>query len=183
MIFFENQQVSYHVSAFFFRVEFQQRGSPHVHSVIWLKDRDKMEAPSYYVNNDSPEDGDTGARVKKIEEMADLLVSTNPCYICCKDHMHTGDSFDCLECKTLKNKVEKYQTHHHTTTCAKKGKLSTLRKMKVLADLMELYLVKNSLILLFVVLHFHVFPLMRQNLQQVCLRIQMRKLSKTGKKC
>ena len=33
----------------------------------------------------------------------------------------------CIECLNLKNKVDKYQKHNHTATCAKKGKLITIR--------------------------------------------------------
>ena len=35
--FFGNEDMSYHVSSYFFRVEFQQRGAPHVHSLLWVK--------------------------------------------------------------------------------------------------------------------------------------------------
>jgi len=63
--FFEDKNVSYHVSAFFFRVEFQQRGSPHVHSVIWLKDKDGKEAPSYYTSDNDIEDEEMEIRGKK----------------------------------------------------------------------------------------------------------------------
>ena len=51
--FFESSDTAYHVSSFFFRVEFQQRGSAHVHSLIWLKDRDKKDAPNFWNNDES----------------------------------------------------------------------------------------------------------------------------------
>ncbi|XP_047213329.1 uncharacterized protein LOC124863125 [Girardinichthys multiradiatus] len=34
------------VEDYFYRVEFQARGSPHIHSVIWIKDAPEMEDPS-----------------------------------------------------------------------------------------------------------------------------------------
>merc|ERR1711954_637608 len=45
---FEDENQAYHVSSYFFRVEFQQRGAPHVHSLLWLKDKKGNEAPSFW---------------------------------------------------------------------------------------------------------------------------------------
>ena len=35
--FFEGSNNCYHVSSYFYRIEFQQRGAPHVHSLLWLR--------------------------------------------------------------------------------------------------------------------------------------------------
>ena len=43
--FFEEGETAFHVSSYFFRVEFQQRGAPHIHSLLWLKDRNNKDAP------------------------------------------------------------------------------------------------------------------------------------------
>ena len=45
---FEGQ--NFHVSSYFYRIEFQQRGSPHVHSLLWMKDEENEEAPSFWNN-------------------------------------------------------------------------------------------------------------------------------------
>ena len=36
--FFGEGKEMYHASSYFFRVEFQARGAPHIHSLLWLKD-------------------------------------------------------------------------------------------------------------------------------------------------
>ena len=51
--FFEVGSKKYHSSSYFYRVEFQQRGAPHVHSLIWLKDQDNVEAPSFWYSEES----------------------------------------------------------------------------------------------------------------------------------
>ena len=48
--FFEGKKESYHVSSYFYRIEFQQRGAPHVHSLLWLKDQLGDEAPSFWID-------------------------------------------------------------------------------------------------------------------------------------
>ena len=37
---------------FFFRIEFQQRGSVHVHSILWIVDQNRTPAPNYTRNDD-----------------------------------------------------------------------------------------------------------------------------------
>ena len=106
------------------------RGAPHVHSLLWLKDSNGEDAPAFW-NSSCEDDEATKAKKKQIEQFTDMLVSTSPGEICCENH--TCNSFDseekseCIECINLKNKVKKYQKHNHTATCAKKGKLISIR--------------------------------------------------------
>ena len=51
--FFKDRNTSYFVDAFFFRVEFQQRGAPHIHSLLWMKTKDGKDAPSFWFTPDS----------------------------------------------------------------------------------------------------------------------------------
>jgi len=64
--------------------------------------------------------------------MADILVSTNSCTIRCQEHLddefENDNMFDCVSCNTLREKAGKYQTHHHTATCVKKGKVINIKK-------------------------------------------------------
>ena len=48
--FFGDEEQVYHASSYFFRVEFQQRGAPHIHSLLWLKDKENTEAPNFWIN-------------------------------------------------------------------------------------------------------------------------------------
>ena len=40
---------TYHMSSYFYRIEFQQRGAPHVHSLLWIKDSEDNDAPSFWI--------------------------------------------------------------------------------------------------------------------------------------
>ena len=46
--FFDEGEHKYHASSYFFRVEFQQRGAPHVHSLLWLRNEKNEEAPNFW---------------------------------------------------------------------------------------------------------------------------------------
>ena len=45
----------YKVKIFFYRIEFQQRGSPHIHCLLWLVDDDDEQAPTYWQIGDEDE--------------------------------------------------------------------------------------------------------------------------------
>ena len=79
---------------FFWRIEFQLRGSPHVHSLWWIKD-----AP----------DLDTKAGSQSAPEFIDRYISVQvPDEGCGKDE--------------LKSTILRVQQHKHTTTCQKTSK-------------------------------------------------------------
>ena len=90
--FFEGNNEAYHVSSYFFRVEFQQRGAPHIHSLLWLKNRKGKDAPNFWIDSDDHSDDenvqkiDNVSRIKEIEKFADLLITTSPDEIFCKEH-------------------------------------------------------------------------------------------------
>ena len=71
-------------------------------------------------------------RMEKVEQFADFLISTSPDDISCEKHKSVKDSstkkINCKECQILKEKVEKYQSHNHTFTCAKKRKTLTIKE-------------------------------------------------------
>ena len=128
--FFEGNGSQYFVSSYFFRIEFQMRGAPHVHSLLWLKDSNGEEAPAFW-NSSTEDNEEIQAKKRQIEEFTNMLVSTSPGDICCENHIcvpnDSEEKSKCIECLDLKNKVNKYQKHNHTATCAKKEKLITIR--------------------------------------------------------
>ena len=67
--FFKKDDQSYHVSSYFYRIEFQQRGAPHVHSLLWLKDKNNEDAPSLWIDQDKVGDNEQGDD----EEVFDLF--------------------------------------------------------------------------------------------------------------
>ena len=67
-------------------------------------------------------------RMKDIEKFADSLITTSPDDIKCMKHIQSDMDDDCNECKSLKEKAKKYQSHNHTFTCAKKKKTITDQK-------------------------------------------------------
>ena len=74
--FFDGSNDAYHVSTYFYRIEFQQRGAPHLHSLLWLKNKVGDEAPSFWIDKknqgiDSPQQmEEDNQRMKKVESFA-----------------------------------------------------------------------------------------------------------------
>ena len=130
--FFEGSNDTYHASSYFYRIEFQQRGAPHVHSLLWLQNEENEDAPNFW--SDEREGGDTSNEIKKkkVEEFANSLISTSSDDMNCEKHEINMKDFDsiknCQECIQLKEKVEKYQRHNHTFTCEKKKKSITIKE-------------------------------------------------------
>ena len=83
--FFKGNDISYHVTSFFFRVEFQMRGAPHVHSLLWMKNNKQEDAPNFWNNEDMDSETITET-ILKIEALADILTTTDPDDIYCKNH-------------------------------------------------------------------------------------------------
>ena len=81
----------------FFRVEFQHRGSPHIHSLLWLEDENGDKPPTY--NSGSPESKE------KCEAFIDSVISAR-----------TYPEWD-----DPTGYASTYQRHAHTFTCKKKG--------------------------------------------------------------
>ena len=110
--FFGDGNKMFHASDYFFRVEFQQRGAPHIHSLLWLQDQKNEEAPSFWMDLESTSDDEetnieskkkrNQERVRNIEKFADLLISTSSDDIKCEKHIVSEKHFDCSECKGLK---------------------------------------------------------------------------------
>ena len=112
--FFDGTKDAYHVSSYFYRIEFQQRGAPHVHSLLWLKNQFGDEAPNFWVEpkedqaeNVNQQDmiKEDQIRIEKVEKFANLLISTSPENITCDDHKLNKADQDkdgqCSECKLL----------------------------------------------------------------------------------
>ena len=117
---FTHENVEYSVIEFFYRVEFQARGAPHLHCMFWLEGGNGEIPPSLHK---ADEEGKIN-----FEENAKLIANFGSSVICgssndvnCKDHKQFDSS--CDGCKRLKEIVEHYQTHSHKATCLKKKKL------------------------------------------------------------
>ena len=67
--FFEGSKDSYHVSSYFYSIEFQQRGAPHVYSLLWLKNKSKDDAPNYWFEPDQSCQSSEKSDQMKFEEM------------------------------------------------------------------------------------------------------------------
>ena len=182
--FFEGSTDTYHASSYFYRIEFQQRGAPHVHSLLWLKNKDGEEAPNYWSVNLEEQENSNEIKKKKVEEFANSLISTSSNDMFCEKHEASTESLEEInnfeECVQLKEKVKKYQTHNHTFTCAKKIKSITIKENEGFGRLdgsRKGAALSNIRICRF---KFPKFPLNETKL--VCGRTQMKVLFKQGKK-
>ena len=122
--FFGNGDDSYHAASYFFRVEFQQRGAPHIHSLLWLKNKSNNEAPNFWIEDQTTQEGQSEehkvkvfeARIKEVEEFAGQLISTSADEMRCEKHETSKVGSNCNECRILQELVRKYQniiTHSH----------------------------------------------------------------------
>ena len=109
--FFDANTNVYHVSSYYYRIEFQQRGAPHCHALLWLKDKTGREAPNYWINFEKLQDENISEaeeeriseaeeeRILDIEKFTDQLISTSPNDIRCNLHDFETDAKDkCSEC-------------------------------------------------------------------------------------
>ena len=110
--FFKGTNQTHHVSSYFYRIEFQQRGAPHVHSLLWMKNEKNEDAPNFWIDpndkdqtssnpdqNLSETDQNTDndgiqKRIKEIESFADFLITTSPEEIHCDQHENFTDIND-----------------------------------------------------------------------------------------
>ena len=115
-IFFHDEK-HFVADSFFYRVEFQARGAPHIHCLLWLKSDDDILPPSLWNESKHEE--------KSIEEQiasfADSVMSGSSTDMNCE--IHNIFDHQCEECLLGKELVEKFQSHSHKATCRKKGKV------------------------------------------------------------
>ena len=73
---FFDEDCEFKVSSYYYRVEFQQRGAPHIHTLLWLQDSNGKEAPTFWTA-DSEDDGKERQEEKivDIEKIATMLIS------------------------------------------------------------------------------------------------------------
>ena len=114
---FIHGEKDYKVDSFFYRVEFQARGAPHIHCLLWLEDDKKNKPPSMWTE-ENKNDRDIGSQ---ISSFCGSIMSGCSTDMNCNEH--SVFNYSCQECIDGKNLVEKYQSHKHTFSCRKKGKV------------------------------------------------------------
>ena len=116
---FEHENVKYSADSYFYRVEFQARGAPHIHCLLWLKGENGEMPPSMWQAKD--EDISVAVIREKMSSFGGAVISGRSKDMHCSNHSNYTDS--CVNCDKLRALVEKYQSHRHTFTCKKKGKV------------------------------------------------------------
>ena len=80
-------------------MEFQQRGAPHIHSLVWLSNQADEEAPSFWVDSSVEEnvDMDSSEMQEKFKEIENFASHTD---MKCDSHENTNieEVFDCDRC-------------------------------------------------------------------------------------
>merc|ERR1711954_347097 len=105
----------YKMEDYFFRIEFQARGSPHLHSLIYLQE-DYIE--------------EREEKIRNIEKCAKLLLSASVNDIYCEDCENVnvdGNISSCEQCKVLRDRVKGNNTHKCGFSCHKKKKQITIK--------------------------------------------------------
>ena len=94
---------------YFYRIEFQARGAPHVHGLLWLKDK-QGHSPLAIINTSSDID---------LEEKKNAIAAYHDKTIRC--------SHEDIEDEDLREKIKRFQTHVCSFSCFKKKKTVTLK--------------------------------------------------------
>ena len=116
---FQHNDIMYKTSSYFFRVEFQARGAPHIHCMLWLKGENGEVPPTLYSDEDSREEN-----LKSIASFGSSIISSSSQDVCCDVHSNFTDK--CDNCNKLKQDVEHYQTHSHKHSCLKRKMIRIL---------------------------------------------------------
>ena len=127
---FTHKDVAYHAESFFYRVEFQARGAPHIHCLLWLKGENGESPPSLLERTGKDQNSSTN----KLSDFVGDILSGSSKDMHCK--MHSTFNEECDNCQDLKALVDKFQCHRHTFTCKKKGKLSEYYLEKAMEKMM-----------------------------------------------
>ena len=114
---FSHDGKAFLTDSYFYRVEFQQRGAPHIHCLLWLETENGEKPPSMW-NEDQFDDETLNTQ---IANFADSVMSGSATDMKCESCFVFN--FDCDDCQAGKALVEKFQTHRHTFSCRKKGKI------------------------------------------------------------
>ena len=120
---FFNNKCDLSVKSYYYRVEFQQRGAPHIHCLLWLEDKDGNEAPTFWTSSDNNEDieikeKNVKMKIKNIEDVADKLIFASEMKAMCEHHLEqtqSGEietSKECDSCYSPTNDFKKCQVHH-----------------------------------------------------------------------
>ena len=102
MEFFEHEGVTYKLDSFFYRVEFQARGAPHIHCILWLRGENGEIPPTLYSVNECQE-----KNLKSIADFGKSVISSSSRDVNCDDHTEFND--ECSGCEKLQHDVEHYQ--------------------------------------------------------------------------
>ena len=113
---------NFSTDSYFYRVEFQQRGAPHIHCLLWLEDEDGKKPPSMW-NDDNLSEEELNTQ---IADFADSVMSGSALDMNCDSCAEYNE--DCENCIEGKKLVEKYQIHRHTFSCRKKGRVCRIRE-------------------------------------------------------
>ncbi|KAG2192949.1 hypothetical protein INT47_004688 [Mucor saturninus] len=98
------------ISEYFFRVEFQHRGSPHVHMLLWLKDAPVLEDK---ICENETEADDIKANICSF---VDKIITCSKKW----DGSPHHDAASKSNAETWKDLLRTRQTHRHTSTCRRK---------------------------------------------------------------
>merc|ERR1712121_164651 len=105
----KNSFGQYHREDYFYRVEFQQRGSAHIHCVFWIQTKEGLIPPKVFLEESPDEDVRENQKLRFVEYF-DSIVSAS------------------LSHEGVDNEAIEYQKHRHTFSCYKHNKGSIVIK-------------------------------------------------------
>ena len=146
--FGDNCQFS--ASSYYYRVEFQQRGAPHIHCLVWLEDEKGEPAPTFWTADSHQDDksyeseteemindrkrNEQMAKIKKIESIANQLICCSVNSAMCDIHQNENQQLEndidkCDSCFSNGNDFEECQDHRKKLMNDDCDECCSLRKM------------------------------------------------------
>ena len=104
-------------------MDFQARGAPHLHSMLWLRGPDDEQPPSMWTEAEG-ENVDIEGVAAQISNFAGAFINGSADDASCKSH--EAFTANCQLCQDVKNCVEQFQSHSCRFTCFKKKKFQRI---------------------------------------------------------
>ena len=136
---------------YFIRVEFQARGAPHVHCLLWLKEEVidehsgivdwKPLQTMFFENEDKTIENE---KIRNIERYAEKLITASlsdvKCTSCKEEDLRNKENIintniACEECELIKTRASTFNTYICGFSCFKEKKALQLKQKKDMEDL------------------------------------------------
>ena len=131
----------YLLEDYYIRVEFQARGAPHIHCLLWLNELDESDGKwkpmnTMYMGKSKLTGEQYQSRILEMENYARSFISASISNVKCKsckesekegDMPSSSDVHGCPNCNKIKERINTFNNHICGFSCHKKKKMLTIK--------------------------------------------------------